>query len=104
MGRIRTIVIDEFHLIGDDSNGYVLELLLTKLVYIKRDTPSIKLQIVAMSATFPNLEQIAGWLSADLYVTHFRPVKIAEFIKTVGKENCFYSIKHAGADPEKQPA
>jgi len=43
MGRLRTIVIDELHLIGDESRGYILELLLTKLVFMKRDMPSMRL-------------------------------------------------------------
>ena len=95
ISRLRTIVIDELHMIGDESRGYILELLLTKLVYIKRDTPSLKLQIVAMSATFPNLAQVASWLSAELYVTSFRPVTIREYIKTVGSPPGFYQIMPA---------
>lgn len=43
MGRLRTIVIDELHLIGDESRGYILELLLTKLVFMKRDMPSMNM-------------------------------------------------------------
>jgi DNA polymerase theta len=43
IARLRTVVIDELHLIGDDQRGYILELLLTKLVYMKRDTPSLLL-------------------------------------------------------------
>lgn len=83
-------MIDELHLIGDESRGYILELLLTKLVYMKRDNPSLKLQIIAMSATFPNLAQVATWLSSELYVTHFRPVQIREYIKTIGVAPAFY--------------
>ena len=52
-------MIDELHLIGDESRGYILELLLTKLVYMKNENASLKLQIIAMSATFPNLTQVA---------------------------------------------
>ena len=89
IGRLRTIVIDELHLIGDENRGYILELLLTKLVYMKRDAPSLPMQIVAMSATFPNLEQVATWLSAELYVTDFRPVAIREYIKIVGNQTSF---------------
>ena len=34
-----------------------------------------------MSATFPNLKQVASWLGAELYVTLERPIKIKEYIK-----------------------
>lgn len=96
--RLRTIVIDEMHLIGDENRGYILELLLTKLVYMKRDTPSLPMQIVAMSATFPNLSQVADWLTAELYVTDFRPVAISEYVKTVGNQKAFFKIIPASGD------
>lgn len=95
VARIKTVVIDELHLIGDESRGYILELLLTKLVYMKQDQPSIPLQIIAMSATFPNLSQVATWLNAELYVTHFRPVRIREYIKTIGRTTNFFLIQPA---------
>ena len=92
MARVRTIVIDEMHQIGDDSRGYLLELLLTKLVYLHATTPSLKFQVVAMSATFPNLAEVARWLKAELYVTSFRPVQVQEYVKTIGREQAFYAI------------
>ena len=42
-------------------------------------TPSIS--IVGMSATLPNLDLLAQWLSADLYFTEYRPVPLTEMIK-----------------------
>ncbi len=42
-------------------------------------------QIIGMSATLPNLNLLAEWLSADLYQTEFRPVPLSEHIKIGNK-------------------
>lgn len=34
-----------------------------------------------MSATIPNLNQLAQWLNADVYETTFRPIPLEEYIK-----------------------
>ncbi|CAG0883209.1 unnamed protein product [Darwinula stevensoni] len=41
----------------------------------------VGVQIVGMSATLPNLDILASWISADLYKTDFRPVPLTEIIK-----------------------
>lgn len=40
--------------------------------------PALDLQIVAMSATLPNLEEVCGWMDAALFRTDFRPVSLQE--------------------------
>ncbi|ORX42483.1 P-loop containing nucleoside triphosphate hydrolase protein [Piromyces finnis] len=70
------IVVDELHMIGDEHRGYLLELLLTKLRYVLKED----LQIIGMSATLPNIDEIARWLNAALYITDYRPVPLEEFI------------------------
>eukprot|EP00879_Flechtneria_rotunda_P033536 GHRR01037153.1.p2 GENE.GHRR01037153.1~~GHRR01037153.1.p2 ORF type:complete len:180 (+),score=50.43 GHRR01037153.1:1043-1582(+) len=47
------------------------------------------LQVIGMSATLPNVDQVANWLDAVLYRTDFRPVQLRQHIK-VGR-----SIKSA---------
>ncbi|XVF48493.1 hypothetical protein PTKIN_Ptkin03bG0194900 [Pterospermum kingtungense] len=99
LSEIGIIVIDELHMVGDQSRGYLLELLLTKLRYAAGEgmsesssgessgsssgkaDPAHGLQIVGMSATMPNVEAVADWLQAALYKTDFRPVPLEEFIK-----------------------
>eukprot|EP00347_Sterkiella_histriomuscorum_P009671 403340318 len=86
---------NELHMIGDESRGYLLELMLSKFQYLNSTikpqqlsnklSPYVnldqKIQIIAMSATFPNLQEISQWLNAELFVTNFRPVQISEFLK-----------------------
>ncbi|ORX86654.1 P-loop containing nucleoside triphosphate hydrolase protein, partial [Anaeromyces robustus] len=74
--ELGAIVVDELHMIGDEHRGYLLELLLTKLRYVMKDD----LQIIGMSATLPNIDEIARWLNAALYITDYRPVPLKERI------------------------
>jgi hypothetical protein len=69
----------------DSQRGYLLELLMSKLQFMQRSnstaSPQLDLQIVAMSATLPNLEEVAGWMDATLFRTDFRPVRLQESYK-----------------------
>ncbi|KAJ3340685.1 hypothetical protein HDU93_006542 [Gonapodya sp. JEL0774] len=74
--------VDEAHMVADSSRGYILELLVTKCIY---GAGRGNCQLVAMSATIPNIQLLASWLNAGLFVTGFRPVPVTEHVYIEGK-------------------
>lgn len=69
--EIKTIVIDEVHLLNDIGRGPVLEILITMLKDLIKD-----LQIVALSATIGNPKELSEWLDANLVEDNWRPVEL----------------------------
>ncbi|MHA1917044.1 MAG: DEAD/DEAH box helicase [Candidatus Ranarchaeia archaeon] len=70
---ISVVVSDEVHLINDKNRGPTLEVALAKLREINPNA-----QILALSATVKNAEEIADWLGAKLVVSNWRPVELVE--------------------------
>src|SRR5919198_55239 len=66
-------VADEIHLLGDRERGPTLEMILTK---IRKLYP--RSQILALSATVANSENIAKWLSCELIESNWRPTTLVE--------------------------
>lgn len=73
MDEISLVVSDEVHLINDSERGPTLEVVLARLLQIN---PQI--QILALSATIKNVEELANWLRARYVTTEWRPVKLKE--------------------------
>lgn len=94
--EIGLMIIDEIHLIGDESRGPTLEMILTQQKRQQRqkqqrqkgrtpprndpDAPPAGMQIVGLSATISNDEEIAEWLGCTLVRSTWRPVPLAEGI------------------------
>jgi helicase len=72
MEGISLVVADEIHLIGGDR-GPTLEVALARLRQLEPH-----LQILALSATIRNADEIAEWLDADYIKTDWRPVPLKE--------------------------
>lgn len=68
--QIGLIIIDEIHLLNDHSRGPTLEVVLTRL------RQSTKSQILALSATIQNSEELAKWLGAKLVKSDYRPINL----------------------------
>lgn len=77
--RIRTVIIDEAHTIGEGSRGLALEMLLTRLMAAKNGSP---LQVVALSTSTSRIDTgaMAGWLDADPVTSKWRPIDMDECI------------------------
>jgi helicase len=73
MDEISLIVADEVHLLNEAERGPTLEVVLARLMQINPD-----MQILALSATINNVEEIAGWIKADHVTTEWRPVLLKE--------------------------
>ena len=70
-GNVGVVVIDEIHLLNDPSRGPTLEVLITLLRRVLKN-----LQIVGLSATIGNPEELAEWLGARLVEDDWRSVKL----------------------------
>ncbi|MFC4540871.1 ATP-dependent DNA helicase [Halosolutus amylolyticus] len=71
LADLTCVVSDEVHLIDDANRGPTLEVTLAKL---RQLNPA--LQVVALSATVGNADEIADWLDAALVDTDWRPIDL----------------------------
>lgn len=91
--EVDTLIIDEFHMIGEYSRGPTLESAITRAKIIN---PNIR--IIALSATLRNIEEIEGWLDGTCVEHDYRPVPLhkevldAEMFNTKNKNDVIVKI------------
>jgi helicase len=73
MDEISLVVADEVHLLNEAERGPTLEVVLARLMQVNPD-----MQILALSATINNVDEIAQWLKAEYVTTEWRPVALKE--------------------------
>jgi helicase len=78
--EIGLVITDEVHLIGDETRGPTLEMTLTQLKLLET-----KPQIVGLSATITNSDEIANWLGCKLVKNNWRPVPLSEGVCDAGE-------------------
>jgi len=78
--EIGLVISDEVHLIGDENRGPTLEMILTQLKLLET-----KPQIVGLSATITNSDEIADWLDCKLVKNDWRPVPLTEGVCDAGE-------------------
>ena len=79
LGDVKTVIIDEIHLLNDTGRGPTLEIVITLLRKL------IKPQFIGLSATIGNPQELAKWLQAELVLDSWRPVELKQGIHTEGK-------------------
>ena len=72
--EVKTVIIDEIHLLNDPSRGPTLEIIITLIKML------IKPQIIGLSATIGNPKELADWLEAELVMDSWRPVELKKGI------------------------
>ena len=73
MDSISAVIVDEIHLLNEAGRGPTLEIVLARLMQYNAN-----IQILALSATINNVDEIAGWLNAKYIVTSWRPINLKE--------------------------
>jgi helicase len=73
MDEISLVVADEVHLLNEAERGPTLEVVLARLMLTNPDV-----QVLALSATINNVDEIAQWLKAEYVTTEWRPVSLKE--------------------------
>ncbi|XP_034242454.1 uncharacterized protein LOC117645973 [Thrips palmi] len=94
MKSVRLFLIDEVHILNDETRGPTLEAVVSRMKMLKfqqySDNQSLpSLRFIAVSATIPNVEDLAQWLgshherSAKLFKIdeEMRPVKLTKIVK-----------------------
>jgi len=81
---VAVVIVDEIHLLNDPSRGPTLEILITLMRKLLKNV-----QIIGLSATIGNPDELAEWLGAELVEDSWRPVKLKQgvyFMDEVGWE------------------
>ncbi|RJS79293.1 DEAD/DEAH box helicase [Candidatus Bathyarchaeota archaeon] len=73
MDEISLVIADEVHLLNEAERGPTLEVVLARLMQINPE-----IQLLALSATIHNVEEIAEWLKAGYVTTEWRPILLKE--------------------------
>ncbi|HUI00196.1 MAG TPA: DEAD/DEAH box helicase [Nitrososphaerales archaeon] len=73
-------VADEVHLAGEGGRGPTLEMILTRIIH-----SGVQAQLLSLSATVSNAEEIARWLKSDLVEMTWRPVPLRQGVYDHGR-------------------
>ncbi len=100
MSTIKLVLIDEIHVLGESDRGATIEAVISRMkTFILKDSGDFTdssrtpdgLRFLAISATIPNIEDVASWLGsgcrtpAIIYKLNetYRPVKVNNIVQGV---------------------
>ncbi|MEM0090063.1 MAG: DEAD/DEAH box helicase [Nitrososphaerota archaeon] len=94
---VSLLIVDEVHVIGEPERGPTLEVVLTRL---REMAP--KAQVLSLSATIRNAEELADWLGCECVTSEWRPVPLKEGVYFDGKlefNDSNIKLKNYESDP-----
>ena len=101
--EVDTIIIDEFHMIGEFSRGPTIECAITRAKIINPN-----LRVIALSATLENMEEIETWLDATVVEHDYRPVPLkkdvldTEMFNTKNKNDVVVKVIEKAIEDDSQ--
>ncbi len=97
LDSVGLFIVDEIHMVGDRYRGATLEIVLSKILTYYNNA-----QLLALSATITNIDDIASWLRSKIVNMNWRPVKLVEGVFSYGEiifnDNTLKKIKQSGRD------
>ena len=78
--NVGLFIIDEIHLLTERERGPALEIILTKIKLMPQ-----KPQIIGISATVSNSDEVAEWLTCEPIQSNWRPTELIEGVYNYGK-------------------
>jgi len=83
ISRVKAIVIDEMHTIGDPDRGPIIEMIVARAL-------KAGVQILGLSATIGNPHHLAEWIKGGLVDTPWRPVRLVEGYYSKSSRKIFF--------------
>ncbi|MEM4211343.1 MAG: DEAD/DEAH box helicase, partial [Candidatus Caldarchaeum sp.] len=102
ISSVSLVVVDEVHMLSAGERGSTLEVVLTRL---RQEVPAA--QLLLLSATIKNVEEIAGFVNAVPVTSAWRPVPLKEAVYQYDRDELYYAdgssekIPRLSGDPVK---
>jgi helicase len=95
--NVGLFIIDEIHLLTERERGPTLEIIMTKIKLMPQ-----KPQIIGISATVSNSDEVADWLRCEQIQSKWRPTELIEGVYNYGKvtmnNGTAFEIDNIGVD------